>query len=142
MRPITEIIIHCSDTPEGKDYKADDIRRWHTLPPPRGNGWKDIGYHYVIDIDGTIEPGRPIDQVGAHCKGHNQNTIGICYVGGKRNGEHADTRNRHQDFSLRCLIKWLKTKYPTITKVSGHRDYAPKACPCFDAHAAYQILVE
>ena len=141
MRPITEIIIHCTATEEGKDYKADDIRRWHTLPPPRGNGWKDIGYHYVIDIDGTIEPGRPLDQIGAHCKGHNQNTVGICYVGGKRNGKAADTRNGHQDFSLRCVIKWLKAKYPTITKVSGHRDYSDKACPCFDAHI-YQILVE
>lgn len=142
MRPITEIIIHCSDTPEGKDYKADDIRRWHTAQPPKGNGWKDIGYHYVIDIDGTIETGRPLEQVGAHCKGHNVGTIGICYVGGKRNGQPADTRNQHQDFALRCLIKTLKHQFPSITKVSGHRDYANKACPCFDAHAAYQSLVQ
>lgn len=141
MRPITEIIVHCSATEAGQNFKAADIKKWHTAPPPRGNGWKDIGYHYVVDLDGTVEPGRPIDQVGAHCTNHNTGTIGICYVGGLRNGKADDTRTDAQITALRKLIASLKLCFPTITKVSGHRDYAKKACPCFDARAAYQHMV-
>ena len=137
MRPINEIIVHCSATEAGKDFKAADIRRWHI----EGNGWKDIGYHYVIGIDGTIETGRPLDQNGAHCSGHNANTIGICYVGGKLNGKQVDTRTLKQQAAMQQLIKALKVCFPTIKKVSGHRDYANKACPCFDAGGAYQNLV-
>ena len=137
MRPITEIIIHCSATEAGKDFKAADIRRWHM----EGNGWKDIGYHYVIDIDGTIETGRPLDQAGAHCTNHNANTIGICYVGGLWNGKAKDTRTLKQQAAMQQLIKALKLCFPTIKKVSGHRDYAKKACPCFDAGGVYQNLV-
>ena len=142
MRQINEIIIHCSATKEGADIKAADIKRWHTAPPPKGNGWKDIGYHYVVDIDGTIELGRPLDQTGAHTKGHNANTIGICYVGGlDLSGKAKDTRTTAQKAAIEKLITALKVCFPTICKVSGHRDYAAKACPCFDAKSAYQKLV-
>ena len=137
MRPIEEIIVHCSSTEAGRDIKAADIRRWHI----EGNGWKDIGYHYVIDIDGTIEVGRPIDQTGAHTTNHNKTTIGICYVGGLWNGKPKDTRTLKQQASLVQLIKSLKVCFPTIKKVSGHRDYAAKACPCFDAGAAYMQYI-
>lgn len=137
MRPIDEIIVHCSATEAGKDFKAADIRRWHI----EGNGWKDIGYHYVIDIDGTIEVGRPIDQAGAHTTNHNKTTIGICYVGGLWNGKPKDTRTLKQQAAMVQLIRSLKVCFPTIKKVSGHRDYANKACPCFDAGAAYSQYI-
>lgn len=137
MRPVTEIIVHCSATEAGKDFRADDIRRWHV----KGNGWKDIGYHFVIDIDGTIEVGRPMAQKGAHTANHNEKTVGICYVGGLKYGKPADTRTEAQKRSLRSLIQVMKSCFPDIAKVSGHRDYANKACPCFDAHAEYDILV-
>ena len=79
MRKITQIIIHCSATPEGKDYTVADIDRWH-----KARGFKMIGYHYVIYRDGSIHTGRPLEMVGAHCKGHNAHSIGICYIGGAR----------------------------------------------------------
>lgn len=130
MRAIDEIIIHCSATAEGKDFKADDIRRWHV----QGNGWQDIGYHFVIDLDGTVEVGRPVSKQGAHCSGHNKTTIGICYVGGcAADGKTPkDTRTEAQKRSLRGLVAVLRSCFPTIRKVSGHREYANKACPSFD----------
>lgn len=133
MRAINEIIIHCSATAEGKDFKAADIRRWHV----QGNGWQDIGYHFVIDLDGTVEVGRPVSKQGAHCTNHNKTTIGICYVGGcAADGKiPKDTRTDAQKRSLRSLVSVLRSCFPTITKVSGHRDYANKACPSFDVHA-------
>lgn len=138
MRAIKEIIIHCADTPEGRDDKAADIKRWHTLQPPKGNGWKDIGYHYVIDLDGTIEPGRPIEQAGSHCSGHNANSIGICYVGGcDKQMKPKDTRTDAQKAALVQLLKYLVAKYPGA-KIYGHRDFAQKACPSFDAKTEYK----
>ena len=128
MRTITDLIIHCSATAAGKDFTAADIDRWH-----RAQGWACIGYHYVIRIDGTVEPGRPIDKVGAHCSGHNANSIGICYIGGLASDGKTpkDTRTPAQRLSLRNLITTLRHIYPTAT-IHGHRDYANKACPCFD----------
>lgn len=133
MRTIDEIIIHCSATAEGKDFKAADIRRWHV----QGNGWQDIGYHFVIDLDGTVEVGRPVSKQGAHCSGHNKTTIGICYVGGcAEDGKTPkDTRTESQRRSLRGLVAVLRSCFPTIRKVSGHREYANKACPSFDVRA-------
>ena len=135
MRQITEIIIHCADTPAGRDDRADDIRRWHKTE----HGWSDIGYHYVIDIDGTIEAGRPIETAGAHCAGHNANSIGVCYVGGKLFNKPADTRTDAQKTSLLLLLKYLRQRYPKA-KIYGHRDFAQKACPCFDAKTEYKNL--
>lgn len=137
MRKITEIIVHCSDTPSGRDDRAADIRRWHV----NGNGWKDIGYHYVVNIDGTIEAGRPVEDVGAHCVNHNANSIGICYVGGRnaKTGKQEDTRTDEQKTSLILLLKFLRSKYPNV-KIYGHRDFAQKACPCFDAKKEYENL--
>ena len=77
MRSIDKIIIHCSATPPHKDFSAEDIRDWHV----KGNKWSDIGYHYIVKLDGSMEYGRPIEVPGAHCKGHNQDSIGICYIG-------------------------------------------------------------
>ena len=132
MRPINEIIIHCTATAEGKDYTVDQIRQWHV----KGNGWKDIGYHYVIYRDGSTHAGRPIDQIGAHTTNHNTGTIGVCYVGGcAADGKTPkDTRTPQQKASLVELVRSLKTVFG-ISKVSGHREYAAKACPSFDVQA-------
>ena len=127
MRKIDEIIIHCSATEAGKDFKAKDIDKWH-----KAKGWNGIGYHFVIDLDGTVEAGRPVEKQGAHCLDHNATTIGICYIGGLVNKKPTDTRTDAQRQSLRNLVAALRHCYPTIVKVSGHNQYANKACPCFD----------
>lgn len=129
MRKLNEIIIHCSATEEGRDFTVEDIRRWHV----QGNGWRDIGYHFVIYRDGTIHIGRPLEQVGAHTSGHNAHSIGICYVGGVAADRKTpmDTRTPQQREALVTLVRILKQAYG-ISKVSGHREYANKACPSFD----------
>ncbi len=133
MRNIDKIIVHCSATPEGKTYRAADIDAWH-----RKRGFKMIGYHYVVLLDGSMECGRPESMVGAHCTGHNARSIGVCYIGGlKADGKtSADTRTKAQKEALRELVRRLKRKYPRAT-VHGHREYAAKACPCFNAAAEY-----
>ncbi len=125
---IKEIIIHCSATPAGRDVTAAEIDQWH-----RARGFRCIGYHYVIRLDGTIEKGRREGEVGAHCLGHNGISIGICYVGGlsKTGNLHADTRTPAQKESLRRLVRELRGRYRGVT-VHGHREFANKACPCFD----------
>lgn len=133
MRIIDEIIIHCSATEAGKDFKAADIDRWH-----KAKGWKGIGYHFVIDIDGSVETGRPVEEIGAHTANHNATTIGICYIGGLRYGKAADTRTDAQKKSLRELVAVLRSCFPAIHMVSGHNQYAKKACPCFDVSKEYQ----
>ena len=135
MRQITEIIIHCSATPIGKNYTVEDIDKWH-----KAKGWKGIGYHYVIYLDGSVHKGRPEEEIGAHCKGHNSNSIGICYIGGLDEfGEPEDTRTDKQKEALIVLLKALKAKYPAAT-IHGHREFAAKACPCFDAKEEYKSL--
>lgn len=136
MRKITEIIIHCSATKEGVLYRAKDIDEWH-----RKLGWKGIGYHYVINIDGLIEIGRKEVEIGAHCYGHNENSIGVCYIGGlDKEGKPKDTRTNMQKASMINLLKGLKRAFPDA-KIIGHRDTgAQKECPCFDAITEYKYL--
>ena len=128
MRKITKIIIHCSATPEGRDYTVADIDRWH-----KQKGWNGIGYHYVIYRDGSVHTGRDVEIMGAHCTGQNANSIGICYIGGMTadNKKPKDTRTPEQAAALRDLVELLKTEYPTAT-IHGHNEFANKACPCFD----------
>ena len=130
MRKINKIIVHCSATPEGRDYTVADIDRWH-----KAKGWKGIGYHYVIYRDGSVHAGRPVEQVGAHCTGQNANSIGVCYIGGlASDGKTAkDTRTPEQRQALRSLVAELCAKYPGVT-IHGHREFANKACPCFNVH--------
>ena len=136
MRRITQIIIHCSATPEGRHYTVADIDRWH-----RARGFRQIGYHYVIYRDGTIHIGRPLNEAGAHCQGHNAHSISICYIGGlaKDGRTPKDTRTPEQRNSLRTLLHQLREDYPLAT-IHGHYEFAPKACPCFDAASEYQDL--
>ena len=135
-RTIKELIVHCSATPEGKDYSVDIIRQWHLQ-----RGFSDIGYHYVIYRDGSIHIGRDESIIGAHCTGHNTNSIGVCYIGGCASDGKTpkDTRTTEQKQSLVKLLKELKTKYPQAS-IHGHRDFANKACPSFDATKEYSSL--
>ena len=135
-RTIKELIVHCSATPEGKDYSVDTIRQWHLQ-----RGFSDIGYHYVIYRDGSIHIGRDESIIGAHCAGHNANSIGVCYIGGCASDGKTpkDTRTAEQKQSLVKLLKELKTKYPQAS-IHGHRDFSSKACPSFDATKEYSSL--
>lgn len=135
-RSIKELIVHCSATPEGKDYSVDTIRQWHLQ-----RGFSDIGYHYVVYRDGSIHIGRDESIIGAHCTGHNTNSIGVCYIGGCASDGKTpkDTRTTKQKQSLVKLLKELKTKYPQAS-IHGHRDFANKACPSFDATKEYSSL--
>ncbi len=136
MRQINEIIIHCADTPEGRDNTVADITAWH-----KQKGYRTIGYHYVVYRDGSIHTGRPIEEIGAHCKGHNAHSIGICYIGGQSaDGKaHKDTRTPEQKEALLSLLRQLKAKFPNAT-IYGHRDFSTKPCPCFDARNEYKGL--
>ena len=136
MRNLTEIIIHTSATADG--WMADkpiadkvaEIDRWH-----RDRGWSGIGYHYVIDRNGAVASGRALERDGAHVKGHNKGTVGICLVGGATSSatdRFADNYTPQQDEALRKLIGDLQRTYRGIKKITGHNQYAAKACPGFD----------
>lgn len=129
-----EIILHCAATPEGKDIKAETVKQWHI----KDNKWQDCGYHFIIELDGTVKSMRDETLVGAHCKNHNHNSIGICYIGGcDKTGKKAkDTRTEVQKLSMYKLVKELMIKYHIdITSVKCHNDYDKgKACPSFDIY--------
>ena len=143
---IDAIVIHCTATKEGKNFRAADIDAWH-----KAQGWKCIGYHYVIDLDGTVEDGRPLYMEGAHCKEagtsgkpYNKHSIGIVYVGGlDRNGKAKDTRTPEQKAALVELVNALLFRYPGIKEIIGHREVCKaKECPCFDVRAEFpQVIV-
>ncbi|TCT39607.1 peptidoglycan recognition protein family protein [Martelella mediterranea] len=137
MRPINEIIIHCTATPEGRPVRVAEINEWHLE-----RGWSGIGYHRVIHLDGRRETGRPMERIGAHVKGHNTGTIGVVYVGGMNRDftAAADTRTPAQKEALLAEIIDLRDRFD-IGKISGHHDYdAGKACPSFDARPEYAHL--
>lgn len=153
MKTIDSIIIHCSATRAGQNLRAKDIDRMH-----KQRGFNQIGYNFVIDLDGMIENGRPLNIDGAHCntKGfsessYNKHSIGICYIGGlDASGKPADTRTNEQKAALRNLVAKLCKEY-NIIEVLGHRDASPdlngngevepaeyiKACPCFDVRSEF-----
>jgi N-acetylmuramoyl-L-alanine amidase len=148
-RRIDYLVVHCTATREGQNIDVNTIRRWHT-----SKGWSDIGYHYVIYLDGSIHEGRTVSKVGAHVRGFNKHSIGITYVGGvSRNLAPKDTRTAAQKKSLVHLLKELKKHHPRA-KIQGHRDFSPdrnnngiiepfewmKACPSFDAKTEYKHL--
>ena len=133
---ITEIIIHCSATDEARRTTVEEIDRWH-----RERGFDCIGYHYYITRDGEIRKGRDVDRIGAHCKGHNAHSIGICYEGGlDANGLPKDTRTLRQKGALLALLRELKKSYPRAF-ILGHHDLNPqKECPCFNAASEYSSI--
>lgn len=136
IRTIKEIIVHCSATPEGRDVTVDEIRKWH-----KQRGFNDIGYHYVIYRDGSVHTGRDVNIAGAHCTNHNSYSVGVCYVGGmdKANKKAKDTRTAAQKKALLDLLKKLKSLYP-MAKIHGHRDFANKECPSFNATLEYKNI--
>lgn len=125
------------------DIGIDDVRKWHTDPKPEGRGWIDVGYHIYIKRDGTIQLGRPLWAVGAHVRGYNQQSIGVCLEGGATmppDGESVDDLiptaehyTEKQFRNLRLVLMFLTQLYPDAT-VQGHRDFpgVDKACPVFD----------
>ena len=135
MRRIDEIIIHCTATPEGREHDVEDIRRWHL-----DRGWSDIGYHYLIKIDGTIEPGRPLERPGAHCKNRNRHSIGVVYVGGAdAELKPKNTLTVEQDIAMLNLLDSLIDRFPGAT-VHGHNEFSSKECPSFDVQEVYGFL--
>lgn len=149
MRKIKKIVVHCSATREGCDINAKDIDRWH-----KKRGFSQIGYHFVITLNGEVQEGRDLRLKGAHVKGHNHDSIGICYVGGLDfNGKARDTRTTAQRVSLSNLITNLSKRF-NCPEILGHRDLSPdldgdgvvekhewlKECPCFNAKKEYETI--
>lgn len=140
MRDINLLVIHCSATKDGVPVSVDTIREWH-----QARGFEDIGYHWVIDVDGKVHRGRPESLPGAHAKGFNAHSIGVCLVGGATgHGRYT----RAQWGALRDLVDQLLALY-AIPHIVGHRDLSPdldgdgvvephewiKLCPSFDVAA-------
>lgn len=135
MREINLIVVHCSATKPAHKATVADIDRWH-----KERGFAKIGYHYVVYQNGTIHKGRAEGEVGAHVAGRNSTSIGVCYIGGlDANGTAADTRTPEQKASMFYLLQTLRERYPKAA-IAGHRDFAPKECPCFDAAAEYKDI--
>ncbi len=120
MRDIAKLIVHCSATPNYRETTVKEIREWHLA-----RGWSDIGYHYVIHRNGVISAGRPVYKIGAHCRGHNADSIGVCMI-----GDDAFTDAQYD--SLKSLHNVLNNIYLGI-EVFGHKDFTNnKTCPNFE----------
>jgi len=106
----------------------EEIKRWH-----KARGFRTIGYHYVIELDGILREGRPLGQKGAHVRGHNEDSVGVCYVGGVDvSGKPKNTLNKAQEETLVKLLKDLIDTYGV--SVHGHNEYSAKACPSFNVN--------
>lgn len=152
MNEVELVVIHCSATKPGQDVNAEAIRKMHLR-----RGWSDIGYHFIVLPDGTIEKGREVFRRGAHVRGYNTNSLGICYVGGlDKNGNASDTRTIYQQSSILKLLGALKVVFPELSRITGHRGLSPdkdgdgvvekhewlKECPCFDAESEYKFILD
>lgn len=135
LRDINKIIIHCTATKENQSISVATIRQWHL-----DRGWSDIGYHYIVLLDGSVQIGRPLERVGAHCKGYNKKSIGIAYVGGVESDglTPKDTRNEKQKSGIKRIVKLLKTMFPDAS-IHGHNEFSNKACPSFDVQKEFNI---
>jgi N-acetylmuramoyl-L-alanine amidase len=137
MRDINYIVIHCAATKPSMDVPIERVKKWHL-----DRGWSDIGYHYYITRDGKINKGRDLSIIGAHVRGYNKNSIGICYEGGiNEKGDPEDNRTDEQKKSLLKVVKVLKFVFENAI-VQGHRDFpnVKKACPSFDAKNEYKNI--
>ena len=138
MRDINKIILHCSATREGQNISTETIRGWHV----NERGWSDIGYHFVVLLDGTVDKARPIKRQGAHVRGKNKGSIGVCYIGGcDADMNPKDTRNEAQKKSLEEIITYLMESYDDAT-LHGHNEFSSKACPSFNVQEIYKELIE
>lgn len=143
---IDTIMIHCTATPPRREVSRAELDRWHKAQrfepyvDPKMGKVTYAGYHLLVHIDGSYERIRPDEHRGQHCPQQNMNNraVAVCYVGGvDNNNKPCDTRTEAQKKTLLTLVRTLKAKYPNA-QVVGHRDYAAKACPCFDAKAEYK----
>lgn len=132
MRDLHKIILHCTATKPDQDICAADVDEWH-----RARGWKGIGYHYLIRLDGSVELGRPLDQIGAHCKGQNEGSVGIAYAGGLNDrGKPEDTMTGMQEIAWMQLVRSLRILFGPMS-VHGHNEFSAKACPSFDVQQKF-----
>lgn len=146
MRKINLIVIHCSATRADRSLTPDDLELAH-----RRRGFNGTGYHYYVRKDGTVHLTRPTERIGAHARGFNTCSIGVCYEGGLDcRGRPADTRTPEQRAMLRLLVHQLQEEFPGC-RVCGHRDLSPdlnrngeiepeewiKTCPCFEVKAEF-----
>ena len=137
MRKIERIIVHCSATIEGANIKTNTIRRWHV----KGNKWKDIGYHYVVELDGKVGKGREEKTIGAHTKSKNSTSIGVCYIGGlDQEKQPKDTLRGVQLGSMEQLLMDLLARYPEAT-LHGHNEFSKKACPSFNVQEKFERII-
>jgi len=136
MRRITMIVLHCSGVMPNVHQDISVVDNYH-----RSKGWKGVGYHFYVRRDGTVEIGRRLEEIGAHCVGHNKYSIGICYEGGLNSAAQAeDTRTPQQVRELRKLVERMHAYFPNAIIV-GHHDLNPtKPCPCFDVVGEYADL--
>lgn len=136
MRLINRIIVHCSYTKPSMDVGVEEIRKWHV----EENKWSDIGYHFVVRRDGTVESGRPVERPGAHAKNYNNDSIGVCWVGGMAEDAAVaeDNRTADQSQAIFRLLQELQQEFEGAA-VLGHRDLkgVKKSCPCFDVRTWY-----
>lgn len=137
MRKLSKIILHCSATKPEQEVDAAVIDGWH-----KARGWKGIGYHYVLMPDGEIQKGRDVDEVGAHVKGENFSSIGVCYIGGLNQfGDPEDTMTMAQEMAWLGLVRSLRTVLGWMP-VHGHNEYSSKACPSFDVQQKFGWMNE
>lgn len=133
-RKVNLLVIHCSATPPSMDIGARWIRKLHMSPDPNDSSkpWSDIGYHGVIRRDGTYEDGRDINRTGAHVRGYNTGSIGVCLVGGvDENGKAEDNFTDAQYKTLSLICRGAKAIIKDLT-IHGHNEFDKnKACPCF-----------
>ena len=138
MREIDLIVVHCSATREDRDFTEHDLEVCH-----RRRGFNGADYHFYIRKNGDIKTTRSLEKIGAHVKGFNQKSIGVCYEGGlDEEGRPADTRTQAQRFALLDLLTILKHQYPEA-QILGHYQLSAsihKACPCFDCRKEYMDI--
>ncbi len=136
MRELKFIALHCSASPVTLDIGAKEIRQWH-----KAKKWSDIGYHYVIRLNGKVELGRALYKSGSHIQGWNQSSIGVCYIGGVDSDKKPlDTMNEKQEAAFRAIVKTLRAQYGPL-EVYGHNDFTDaKACPSFQVSEKFADL--
>lgn len=141
--PIDTIMVHCTATPPKREVTVAELDSWHKAKNfERCSNGHYAGYHLLVHIDGSYERIRPDNERGQHCPQSNMNNraVSVCYVGGvDNNNKPCDTRTEAQKKTLVTLLRTLKAKYPNA-QIVGHRDYAPKACPSFDAKREYWYI--